>query len=228
MSQKTFTEMVTAVTDNCKRTKDTVIIQRKIQDTVKLILNRGNFPQLEDIDTVATIASQGYTALPTLFKGLYDEDSVTSGVSGEVQHLRILSPGEFITSHPKPDEDSEAMPRECMLFEDQIYWYPIPDDAYDIRLHFFKYHPTFDTDNPHVLGEQADRAIEYLATAMIYDTMQEYADAGYWYSLGYDDLKKYLSALGSRDGIATVRPPQIYSSVRRVVTADKSDYGRIK
>ena len=228
MAQKTYTEMVTAVTDNCKRTDNPTVIQRKIQDAIKLILNRGNFPQLEDIDIVTTTASQAYTALPTLFKGLYDRDSVTSGVSGDIQALRILSPGEFITRHPKPDEDTEAMPTECMLFEDVIQWYPIPDDTYDIRLHFFKYHADFDTDTPHVLGEQADRAIECIATAMVYESFQEYADAGYWYGLGFDDLKRYLSKLDGRDGIVTARPPQIYSGVKRVTTADRTDYGRVK
>ncbi len=228
MAQKSFTQMTAAVTGNCKRTDDTTLIQTKIRDAVKMILNRANFPKLEDIDTVDTTVSQEYTAFPTLFKSLYDEKSVTSGVSGETQHLRVLSPSVFIDKHPKPDEDTEAMPRECMFFENQIYWYPIPDEIYAIRLHFFKFHADFSDADPHTLGEQADLVIERIATAMVYETFQEYDDAAYWYKFGFDELAKYVSILEGQDGLVVARSPQLYSSTQRVATADSTDYGRIK
>ena len=228
MAQKTFTQMVAAVTKNSQRTDDATLIQTKVRDTLTLILNRDNFPKLEDIDTVTTVASQGYTAFPTLFKALYDEKSVTSGVSGELQHLRVLSPSQFIDKHSKPDEDTEAMPRECMFFENKIYWHPIPDDAYAIRLHFFKFHADFSDDDPHTLGEQADLAIERIATAMVYEVFQEYDDATYWYKFGFDELAKYVSILEGQDGLVVVRSPQLYGPTQRVATADSTDYGRIK
>ncbi len=230
MAQRTFAETLAAVTANCRRSDDSGLITRKIQDAVKMILNKYNYPLLEVIGAVSTVASQSYTAFPTNFKELYSEKSVTSGVSGESDYLIVWSPGQFIEKHPKPDEDTEAMPRECMFFEDRINWWPIPDDVYSIILHYFKYDTVFSASVPHNLGEPADRGIECIATALVYESFQEYQDSAYWYSVGWDDLRKYKRRNDDMDGRAVIVSGSLYSNTGTggSVSGDKTDYGRIK
>ena len=160
MDQMTWAEINASVLKNCKRTDDTDVVAEKVQAAVDFLVDNYNFPKLEKTGTVDTADGIPTTALPDQFKEFYDDHSVTLHETGEKQHLEILSKGDFFEAYPKPDEDSEDVPRKVTIWENSLVWYPIPDDAYTIRIRFRMFHGAFDVSNvTHSLERLADNAI---------------------------------------------------------------------
>ena len=226
MARMTFDEITAAVKERSKRTGSTTLIEGNNQLAVEFLAIRYDFPELQLTNTVATTASAETSALLSLFKSIYDERSVTFHESGKQEHLEVLHAGEYFERYPKPDEDSEGEPREVAIFGNSYLWYPIPDDEYDIRFRYNSYHDTFDASNDHSLGEESDRAIIAISTAMTYEAMMEIEDAGYWYRIGLSHMADVMS--NSQSGIALARPSKLYRGTRGPVTGDKTDYRRLR
>lgn len=226
MTRMTFDQITAAVKERSKRTQETTLIEGNNQLAVEYLSARYNFPELQTTGTVATAASVETNAIITGFKSLYDESSVTMHMTGKKEHLEILHPSEYFERYPKPDEDSEGEPREVAIFGEAYLWYPVPDDAYTIRFRYNAYHGTFNTSTAHSLGEESDRAIIAISTAMTYEAMMELEDALYWYKIGLSHMAEVAS--NSRSGIALARPSKLYRGSRGPITGDKTDYGRVK
>lgn len=226
MTRMTFDEITAAVKERSKRTQSTTLIEGNNQLAVEYLAVRYDFPELQKTDTKDTTESEETSALITDFKSIYDERSVTMHESGKQEHLEILHPGEYFGRYPKPDEDSEGEPREIAVFGNAYLWYPVPDDVYTIRFRFNAYHGIFSDAIAHSLGEESDRAIIAISTAMTYEAMMELEDASYWYRIGLSHMADVMS--NSRSGIALARPSKLYRGTRGPVTGDKTDYRRLR
>jgi hypothetical protein len=222
----TFDQITAAVKERSKRTQSTTLIEGNNQLAVDWLSVRYDFPELQTTDTVSTTASAETTAVPSLFKAIYDERSVTLHETGKLEHLEIMTPGEFFQDHPKPDEDTEDEPTELCVWGNEFLWYPVPDDAYSIRLRHILYHDTFDDNNVHSLGEECDRAIIAVSTAMTYEAMMELEDAQYWYNIAISHMADVMSR--SQSGIALSRPSKLYRGNKGMLTPDKTDYRRVR
>ncbi len=137
MSSKAY-ELLTQV-------KNLALIDDTSQDTIILSFMNNiqwqlynahyHWRALESYETTATTASQAYTTVPSNVGVIYD---VRQTESSPYAKLRYVTPYKLNLVIPQPSEFSTDKPLYYTWWGGRLWFYPIPNDAYDLTIYYYK------------------------------------------------------------------------------------------
>jgi len=114
---------------------DDLILQKMNLSQWKIFHTHYPWTALEDITTVDTVDGQAYNSFPSTMGQLLD---VVQADTAPYQQLKYLSPDEFHKKLPQPTQFAEGKPTYYTWFAGKFWWYPIPDDEYELSISIYK------------------------------------------------------------------------------------------
>ena len=126
-----------------------------INDANREVCNRYQWDFLQETTTFDTVASTNQYALSSIASDLQKLVSlrITSPTDSE-QWLTPLTAEQFDRYNATPANDSEGVPTYYYLWENVVYVYPTPDDAYTISVRYIKTPTTLESaDQPDIPEE---------------------------------------------------------------------------
>ena len=131
-------ELIKQVKDFCMisdTTYDTTILQKLNLVQWQLYNSHFHWRDLETYSTVATVDGQAYSTVPTDMGVLYD---LRQGDTAPYVKLEYVAPQKFHALIPQPTLFSEEKPRYYTWWGGRLYFYPIPDAAYNLTAFYYK------------------------------------------------------------------------------------------
>lgn len=148
----------------------TSVLLQLLNDTNREVCNRYMLDFMQSSTTFNTVASTASYALSTIAADLQQLTSlrITSPDNNE-RWLQPMTAEDFDRFIADPTSESEGAPEKYYLWNDTVYLYPIPDDAYTIAVRYIKTPTTVES------GDQPDIPEEYqeiLTLGTLYRAMQ--------------------------------------------------------
>lgn len=148
----------------------TSVLLQLLNDTNREVCNRYMLDFMQSSTTFNTVASTASYALSTIAADLQQLTSlrITSPDNNE-RWLQPMTAEDFDRFIADPTSESEGSPEKYYLWNDTVYLYPIPDDAYTIAVRYIKTPTTVES------GDQPDIPEEYqeiLTLGTLYRAMQ--------------------------------------------------------
>lgn len=148
----------------------TSVLLQLLNDTNREVCNRYMLDFMQSSTTFNTVASTASYALSTIAADLQQLTSlrITSPDNNE-RWLQPMTAEDFDRFIADPTSESEGAPSKYYLWNDTVYLYPVPDDAYTIAVRYIKTPTTVES------GDQPDIPEEYqeiLTLGTLYRAMQ--------------------------------------------------------
>lgn len=162
-------------------------------------------------ETFATVEDQQIysssddTAIPQF----YDLDQVTILVSGQVRELERTPPE--IIEYLSDNSASKGEPFAYSYFNQSLRLYPIPDQAYTVRMigHIKKAEPASDAEANNVWMTEAYQLIRYAARRYLAEDVMDYAEEGARMERNERrELNRLMEATSAKLGSGAVVPTQ--------------------
>lgn len=161
----TFAEVRSFIADDLDRSDLTTQINRAINRAIEHY-EKERFFFNEAIGTFTTTASQKAYTTATIPSDILEIDYVEVVVSGNDYKL-TERPYTYIEEIDVSHQT--GIPTDYAYYDEQIFLYPIPDDAYTIRISYQKLYSELSADNDtNDFTEEAEDLIECHALAWIY------------------------------------------------------------
>lgn len=148
----------------------TSVLLQLLNDTNREVCNRYMLDFMQSSTTFNTVDSTASYALSTIAADLQQLTSlrITSPDNNE-RWLQPMTAEDFDRFIADPASESEGSPEKYYLWDNTVYLYPIPDDAYTIAVRYIKTPTTVES------GDQPDIPEEYqeiLTLGTLYRAMQ--------------------------------------------------------
>lgn len=148
----------------------TSVLLQLLNDTNREVCNRYMLDFMQSSTTFNTVDSTASYALSTIAADLQQLTSlrITSPDNSE-RWLQPMTAEDFDRFIADPTSESEGSPEKYYLWDNTVYLYPVPDDAYTIAVRYIKTPTTVES------GDQPDIPEEYqeiLTLGTLYRAMQ--------------------------------------------------------
>lgn len=115
--------------------------------------------------------------------GVYDEN-------GAIEWSDIKR---YTRQNPDPSSDGEDSPASCAIYGGSIYFYPTPDDAYDITILYYKLPDRLSDSNPnHILPSNKESMLIDYATAKYNEREKDYEKATNLFNKFYAKIENWM------------------------------------
>lgn len=148
----------------------TSVLLQLLNDTNREVCNRYMLDFMQSSTTFNTVASTASYALSTIAADLQQLTSlrITSPDNNE-RWLQPMTAEDFDRFIADPTSESEGSPEKYYLWDNTVYLYPIPDDAYTIAVRYIKTPTTVASDDQPDIPEEYQ---EILTLGTLYRAMQ--------------------------------------------------------
>jgi len=148
----------------------TSVLLQLLNDTNREVCNRYMLDFMQSSTTFNTVASTASYALSTIAADLQQLTSlrITSPDNNE-RWLQPMTAEDFDRFIADPTSESEGSPEKYYLWNDTVYLYPVPDDAYTIAVRYIKTPTTVESDDQPDIPEEYQ---EILTLGTLYRAMQ--------------------------------------------------------
>lgn len=173
-------EIRNLVVENTRRTDKTSLINSAINIAVAELSSQRTWSDLQleaDLTTTASVAS---VDLPSDYHRLVEGRLVVAGSNFLSRQIQIYPKTWVVKHYPNPENIAVGKPVLGYLEGTKLFLVPYPDDAYTLKITYFRLHPALATDSDTVLIRHGSQAVVAYATAWTFRAIEKHQDAAEW------------------------------------------------
>lgn len=189
------------VLENTRRTDKTGLMNLAINAALQKVSSDHLWIDLMVSADLAIVANDASVAIPSNCHRLADARLIVAGSPSMSRGIKVR-PRTWVNQwYPSPSDQPTGKPVYAYLEGSSLYFVPLSDGSYTVRVAYYRLHPDLTADTDECLIRHAGQCVAAYATHWVFKAIEQHENAAQWAGL-YVDLFRSAKKV-DKDNAAT-------------------------